>query len=76
MENVKRKNYLNENLKGIVTGFLGSILCTLGFAFGQGIEEHQWLGKFDWYGFLCMMIGGVFGSALQFVIIAEIFNWG
>lgn len=76
MINVKRKNYFIECLKGVILAFVGTILCSLGFGVGQNLEERQWLGAFDWYGFLCIAIGGVFGQLLQFVLIAEIFNIG
>lgn len=76
MGNVKTKNYFDECLKGIVCAFIGTILCAIGFGIGQNIEEREWLGKFDWYGFLCMMVGATIGQTLQFLILARIFNIG
>lgn len=70
--NLKKKNYVYECLMGILTAFLGTILCTIGFGMGGNLEERQWLGKFDWYGFLVMLIGGAFGQTLQAIIIFEI----
>lgn len=70
--NFKEKNYVYECVTGIITAFLGSILCTIGFGIGQNLEERQWIGKFDWYGFLCTLVGGAFGQSLQLVIIFEI----
>lgn len=72
--NLKKKNYGYECLKGIITAFLGSILCTIGFGVGSNLEERQWLGKFDWYGFLVMLVGGIFGQTLQATIILECFG--
>ena len=40
---------------------------------GENEEERQWVGRFDWYGYICLLVGGVLGQTLQMIIITEIF---
>lgn len=71
-ENVRKKNYFRECLKGMVTAALFTIFCTIGYGLGANYEERQWLGKFDWYGYLVILVGGIFGQTLQAIIIFEL----
>lgn len=70
--NVKKKNYFKECLSGVISAFIGTLFCTIGYGIGTNLEERQWLGVFDWYGFLVILIGGLFGQTLQLLIITEL----
>lgn len=72
--NVKRKNYFDECLKGFFSALILTVLCSIGLGVGQNLEERQWLGKFDWYGFLCIIMGAILGQTVQFLILVRIFN--
>lgn len=67
-----KKNYLKEWLVGIIVAFVFTIFGTMGYGLGQGLEERQWYGNFNWYSFLCLLTGGILGQILQALIILEI----
>ena len=46
-----------------------TILCVLGVATALEFKDKQWGGKWDWRDWLCTMIGGAVGEALQLVAI-------
>ena len=53
----------------IPIGALLTILCVLGVASGMEFKDYQWCGKADWKDWLCTMIGGTVGQAIQIAII-------
>ena len=46
-----------------------TILCVLGVATALEFKDKQWGGKWDWQDWLCTMIGGAVGEAMQILAI-------
>lgn len=53
----------------IPIGAVFTILCVLGVASGMEFKDHQWGGKADWKDWVCTMLGGLVGQAIQFVVV-------
>jgi hypothetical protein len=49
----------------IPIGLVFTILCVLGCASGMEFKDRQWGGKWDWGDWLCTMLGGLVGQAVQ-----------
>lgn len=56
-------------LYAIPIGFVLTILCVLGVAFGMEFKDKQHGGKFDWLDLLATLIGGLIGQALMLLLI-------
>lgn len=56
-------------LYAIPIGLVFTLLCVLGCASGMEFKDEQWGGKWDWYDWLCSMLGGFVGQVLQLLII-------
>lgn len=56
-------------LGGLATGFLLTILFTLGIA--SGMEFKDWMSNknWDWKDWSCTVVGGVIGNLLQLLLI-------
>lgn len=53
----------------IPLGLAFTLLCVLGCASGMEFKDRQWGGRWDWLDWLCTMLGGLAGQAVQIVII-------
>ena len=53
----------------IPIGAVLTILCVLGVATALEFKDYQWCGKADWKDWLCTMMGGLVGQAIQIAII-------
>lgn len=53
----------------IPIGVVFTLLCVLGCASGMEFKDKQYGNKFDWGDWLCTMLGGTVGQAIQIVII-------
>lgn len=58
---------------GILTGLIGTILCTAGAAIGAEYKDKQYGNAFDWLDVLATMLGGIVGQLLQIIIYNLIF---
>lgn len=56
----------------IPIGAVLTILCVLGVATGMEFKDKQWGGFWDWKDWLCTMLGGLVGQAVQIIIIYAI----
>jgi hypothetical protein len=56
----------------IPIGVIFTILCVLGVATGMEFKDKQWGGFWDWKDWLCTMLGGLVGQAVQIIIIYAI----
>jgi hypothetical protein len=56
-------------LLAIPIGLVFTILCVLGTASGMEFKARQWGGSWDWLDWLCTMLGGLVGQAVQIAII-------
>ena len=56
-------------LFAIPIGLVFTILCVLGCASGMEFKDWQWGGKPDWKDWLCTMLGGLVGQAVQAAVI-------
>ena len=50
-------------------GAVFTILCVLGVATALEFKDKMWGGEWDWRDWLCTMIGGTVGQAIQIIII-------
>ena len=62
-------NRYKHFLLAIPLGLVFTILCVLGCASGMEFKDRQWGGRWDWIDWICTMVGGVIGQALQLFII-------
>jgi hypothetical protein len=53
----------------IPIGAVLTILCVLGVATGMEFKDYQWCGKADWRDWVCTMLGGLVGQAVQVLIV-------
>jgi hypothetical protein len=53
----------------IPIGVVFTILCVLGVATGMEFKDYQWCGKADWRDWVCTMLGGLVGQAVQVLIV-------
>jgi hypothetical protein len=53
----------------IPVGVVFTILCVLGVATGMEFKDYQWCGKADWRDWVCTMLGGLVGQAVQVLIV-------
>jgi hypothetical protein len=53
----------------IPVGVVFTILCVLGVATGMEFKDYQWCGKADWRDWVCTMLGGLAGQAVQVLIV-------
>lgn len=53
----------------IPIGALLTILCVLGVASGMEFKDYQWGGRWDWKDWICTILGGLVGQAIQIAII-------
>lgn len=50
---------------GLVTGFLFTILFTLGIATGMEFKDAYKGGKWDWYDWMATVLGGALGNTIS-----------
>ena len=62
---LKTSNRWKHLVGGFVLGLLLTALCSLGCAGGMEFKDKQWGGKWDWGDWLCTMLGGLAGQAVQ-----------
>ena len=65
----KKSNRYKHFLLAIPLGLVFTILCVLGCASGMEFKDRQWGGKWDWIDWMCTMLGGIIGQAVQILII-------
>lgn len=53
----------------IPIGLVFTILCVLGVASGMEFKDKQWGGRWDWKDWICTILGGLVGQAIQIAII-------
>lgn len=53
----------------IPIGLVFTILCVLGVASGMEFKDKQWGGRWDWRDWICTILGGLVGQAIQTAII-------
>ena len=53
----------------IPIGVVFTILCVLGVATGMEFKDYQWGGRADWRDWVCTMLGGLVGQAVQVLIV-------
>ncbi len=53
----------------IPIGLVFTILCVLGVASGMEFKDKQWGGRWDWKDWICTILGGLVGQAIQTAII-------
>jgi hypothetical protein len=56
----------------IPIGVVLTIMCVLGVATGMEFKDKHWGGFWDWKDWLCTMLGGLVGQAVQIIIIYAI----
>lgn len=66
---LKESNRWKHLVFAIPIGLVFTILCVLGVASGMEFKDKQWGGTWDWTDWLCTMVGGAIGQAIQLVII-------
>ena len=66
-DNSNRQKYF---LGGLVSGFLLTILFTLGVASGMEFKDWYPNGKWDWGDWSCTVLGGIIGNLLQLLFIS------
>ena len=53
----------------IPIGAVFTILCVLGVATALEFKDKMWGGRWDWADWLCTMLGGALGQAIQIIAI-------
>lgn len=66
---LKESNRQKHFLYAIPIGFVFTILCVIGIAFGLEFKDKQYGNKFDYLDILATLLGGVIGQILQIVLI-------
>lgn len=61
----RRKHFIG----GLITGFLFTILFTLGIATGMEFKDAYKGGKWDWYDWIATVLGGILGNCLSTILI-------
>lgn len=56
-------------LYAIPVALVFTILCVLGCASGMEFKDSQWGGRWDWKDWLCTILGGIVGQAMQLLIL-------
>ena len=69
IEWLKESNRWKHLILAIPVGFVFTLLAVLGCASGMEFKDRQWGGRWSWADWLCTMIGGVIGQALQCVAV-------
>lgn len=66
---LKESNREKHFLYAIPIGFVFTILCVIGIAFGLEFKDKQYGNKFDYLDILATLLGGAIGQILQIVLI-------
>lgn len=66
---LKESNREKHFLYAIPIGFVFTILCVIGIAFGLEFKDKQYGNKFDYLDILATLLGGIIGQILQIVLI-------
>lgn len=66
---LKESNRQKHFLYAIPIGFVFTILCVIGIAFGLEFKDKQYGNKFDYLDILATLLGGIIGQILQIVLI-------
>ena len=61
----RRKHFIG----GLITGFLFTILFTLGIATGMEFKDKNNLNNWDWSDWFATVIGGILGNCLSAILI-------
>lgn len=56
-------------LYAIPIGFVLTVLCAIGCAFGMEYKDYAYGNKFDWMDLLCTVLGGIMGQIAQIAVI-------
>lgn len=65
----KDKSRWQHFLYAIPIGLALTILCVLGVASGMELKDKLYGNRWDWGDWLCTMLGGMVGQALQVAVI-------